>query len=254
MLEAIIFDLDDTLYAYEPLDKKARANVEKFTCESLGISAEKYQEAYRFGREETKKRLSEVGAGHNRLLYCQKTLEYLGVSPMPLSLQMYEQFWGTFLREMKVFSGVKELFSLLKEKGIPIVICTDLTAHVQHRKIEALGIAQDIKYLVSSEEAGREKPAREMFDLCLEKLNLSPEHIWYVGDSFKKDVEGAMNAGMQAVWFHPQRNASLQVEEADRQIRINAVRSIGEKGVAYLEVSDYIELTNLVLEAFKIKN
>ncbi len=233
MLEAIIFDLDDTLYAYEPLDKKARANVEKFTCEYLGISPEKYQEAYRFGREETKKRLPEVGAGHNRLLYCQKTLEYLGVSPMPLSLQMYEQYWGTFLREMKVFSGVKELFSLLKEKKIPIVICTDLTAHVQHRKIEALGIAQDIKYLVSSEEAGREKPAREMFDLCLEKLNLPPENIWYVGDSFQKDVKGAMNVGMQAVWFHPQENSKDKV------------------ATSYLEVSNYTELVNLVLKELK---
>lgn len=233
MLQAIIFDLDDTLYAYEPLDKKARINVEKFTCESLGISSEKYQEAYGFGREETKKRLPEVGAGHNRLLYCQKTLEYLGVPPMPLSLQMYEQYWGTFLREMKVFPGVKELFSLLKEKEIPIVICTDLTAHVQHRKIEALGIAQDIKYLVSSEEAGREKPAKEMFDLCLEKLNLSPEHIWYVGDNFKKDVEGAMNAGMQAVWFHPQEDSKDNVE------------------ASYLEVSDYTELVNLVLKELK---
>lgn len=116
MLQAIIFDLDDTLYAYNPLDKKARANVEKFTCEMLDISSEQYKEAYQFGRQETKKRLLDVGAGHNRLLYCQKTLEYLGVPPMPLSLRMYEQYWGTFLQEMKVFAGVKELFALLKEK------------------------------------------------------------------------------------------------------------------------------------------
>lgn len=239
MLQAIIFDLDDTLYAYNPLDKKARANVEKFTCEMLDISSEQYKEAYQFGRQETKKRLPDVGAGHNRLLYCQKTLEYLGVPPMPLSLRMYEQYWGTFLQEMKVFAGVKELFALLKEKNIPIVICTDLTAHVQHRKIEALGIAQDIKYLVSSEEAGREKPAKEMFDLCLEKLKLPPEHIWYVGDSFQKDVEGAMKAGMKAVWFQPEGNAAL-LEKGG----ISTENS-------YLKVSDYTELTKLVIEELK---
>ncbi|MDD6656338.1 MAG: HAD family hydrolase [Lachnospiraceae bacterium] len=238
MLKAMIFDLDDTLYAYEPLDKKARINVEKFTCEALGISGEQYKEAYRFGREETKKRLPDVGAGHNRLLYCQKTLEYLGVPPMPLSLRMYEQYWGTFLREMQLFPGVKELFSLLEEKQIPIMICTDLTAHVQHRKIEALGIASDIKYLVSSEEAGKEKPAREIFDLCLEKLNLPPEHIWYVGDNFKKDVEGAMQAGIQAVWFHPQESI---------------VKNPDSKGkTAYLEAGNYQELKNMVAEELKM--
>lgn len=110
---------------------------------------------------------------------------------------------------------------------------------MQHRKIEALGIAQDIKYLVSSEEAGREKPAKEMFDLCLEKLKLPPEHIWYVGDSFQKDVEGAMKAGMKAVWFQPEGNAA-PLEKGG----ISTENS-------YLKVSDYTELTKLVIEELK---
>lgn len=241
MIQAMIFDLDDTLYEYGPLDKKARKNVEKFTCEMLGISAEKYREAYDFGRQETKKKLSDVGAGHNRLLYCQKTLEYLGIPPMPLSLQMYEQYWGTFLQEMKVFPGVKELFALLKNKQIPIVICTDLTAHIQHRKIEALGIAPYIKYLVSSEEAGREKPGKEIFALCLDKLKLPAENIWYVGDSFYKDIEGAESMGMKAIWFHPESRQTPGQESALM------------KENAYREVGDYTELTKMVVEELEKK-
>lgn len=241
MIQAMIFDLDDTLYAYEPLDKKARNNVEKYTCEILGISVEQYREAYAFGRQETKKKLSEVGAGHNRLLYCQKTLEYLGIPPMPLSLRMYEQYWDTFIQEMKVFSGVKELFNLLQANHIPIVICTDLTAHIQHRKIEALGIAQYIKYLVSSEEAGREKPGKEIFALCLEKLKLPPQHIWYVGDSFHKDVEGAADMGMQAIWFHPERSQSDEKAGGDTQKN------------SYQKVRDYAELTKLVMKELERK-
>ncbi len=232
MIEAIIFDLDDTLYAYEPLDKKAGSKVEKFICEALSISKEQYKEAYRFGRNKTKEGLSEVGAGHNRLLYFQKTLEYLGVAPMPLSLQMYEQYWGTFLQEMQVFPGVKELFSFLKEKEIPIVICTDLTAHIQHRKIEALGIAPDIRYLVSSEEAGKEKPAKEMFALCLEKLQMQPENVWYVGDSFQKDIKGAASAGMKPIWFYPKEDSQEE----------NAVLFPEGNGIIYDKVKDYAEL------------
>lgn len=241
MIQAMIFDLDDTLYAYEPLDKKARDKVEKYTCEILGISVEQYREVYAFGRQETKKKLSEVGAGHNRLLYCQKTLEYLGIPPMPLSLRMYEQYWDTFIQEMKVFSGVKELFNLLQANHIPIVICTDLTAHIQHRKIEALGIAQYIKYLVSSEEAGREKPGKEIFALCLEKLKLPPQHIWYVGDSFHKDVEGAADMGMQAIWFHSERSQSDEKAGGDTQKN------------SYQEVRDYAELTKLVMKELERK-
>ncbi len=239
MIKAVIFDLDGTLYDYAKLDKEAGRNVEVFTCKALGISLDKFREAYRFGREETKKRLDDFGAGHNRLLYFQKTLEYLGIPPMPLSLQMYEQYWGTFLQNMTLFPGVKEVFQYLQKKQIPIMICTDLTAHIQHRKIEALGIASEIKYLVSSEEAGREKPAREPFELCLEKLKLPPEHIWYVGDSFEKDIKGAMQAGMKPVWFHREakENTGIGVESAGAPSR-------GE--TYYREVSDYSQLLSII--------
>lgn len=236
MIEAVIFDLDGTLYDYTELDEKAGHNVEMFTCKTLGISADKFREAYRFGREETKKRLADFGAGHNRLLYFQKMLEYLGVLPMPLSLQIYEQYWGTFLRNMTLFPGAKEVFQYLRQKQIPIAICTDLTAHIQHRKIEALGIAPDITYLVSSEEAGREKPAKEVFDLCLEKLKLPPEHVWYVGDNLEKDINGAMQAGMQPVWFH----RTHQAERAEAG---------GEAKTAadfYREISDYAQLLSIM--------
>lgn len=235
MIEAVIFDLDDTLYDYKTLDKKARAKVEEFTCRELGISTGQYQEAYQFGREETKRRLWDVGAGHNRLLYFQKALEYLGIAPIPVSIRMYEQYWGIFLREMKPFLGVRELFQYLREEQIPIMICTDLTAHIQHRKIEALGIAADIKYLVSSEEAGREKPAKEVFDLCLEKLGLPQEHIWYVGNSVEKDVKGALRAGMRTVLFCPEMDVkTVEIEEG-----------------CYVQIRDYRQLKDILADSNK---
>ena len=204
MIKAFIFDLDDTLYAYEALDKEARKRVQELTCGKLGISEEQYQQAYQLGRTRTKDQLGNVAASHNRMLYYQKTLEYLGAKPMPLSLQLYETYWGTFLEQMKLYPGVRELFDCFHRDNIKIAVCTDLTVHIQHRKLEALGLAADIDYLITSEEAGREKPAGEMFRLCLDKLGLAAAEVCYVGDSFGKDIEGAMAAGMQAVWFQPE--------------------------------------------------
>lgn len=218
MVRAVILDLDDTLYAYEALNAEAGARVQDYTCKQLGITTAQYNEAYFYGRRETKRQLGDVGASHNRLLYFQKTLEYLGVNPMPMSLQMYEMYWGTFLDKMVLFEGVREFIDRLHERKIKVMICTDLTAHIQHRKIEALGLAKDICCLVTSEEAGREKPAPEIFDLCLKKLQLPPEEVCCIGDSLVKDVEGAKAAGMKAVLFHPEEPSVQQFEAAAQYI------------------------------------
>ena len=218
MIRAVIFDLDDTLYGYEALDREGRDRVRDYTCEKLAITRQRYDEAYSYGRSETKRQLGDVAASHNRMLYCQKTLEYLGVNPMPLALRMYEIYWGTFLEKMQVFNGVRQFMDCMHAHGITMMICTDLTAHIQHRKIEALGIADDIRYLVTSEEAGREKPAPAMFELCLKKLNMAPEEVCYIGDSPVKDVEGARAAGMRAVRFYPERPSAVQYEAVAEMI------------------------------------
>lgn len=218
MVKAVILDLDDTLYAYEPLDAEARARVRDYACEQLGITDERYEEAYLFGRSETKRQLGDVGASHNRMLYYQKTLEYLGVNPMPLSLRMYEMYWGTFLGKMTLFEGAREFIDCLHGHKIKVMICTDLTAHIQHRKIEALGLAQDICCLVTSEEAGKEKPSPQIFGLCLKKLGLPPEEVCCIGDSLVKDVEGARAAGMQAILFQPKEPSVQQYKTAAQAI------------------------------------
>ena len=63
---------------------------------------------------------------------------------------------------------------------------------------------------MTSEEAGREKPAPEMFALCLKKLGVKPEEVCCLGDSPVKDVEGAKAAGMRAVRFYPGEAAAEQ--------------------------------------------
>lgn len=229
MLQAVIFDLDDTLYDYKSLDREAGRRVQDLVCKTLNIDEVKYQEAYMCGRRETKEQLGNTGASHNRILYFQKTLEHLACKPLPLSLQMYETYWGTFLREMKLYPGARKLLDRLHERGILVGVCTDLTAHIQHRKLEALGLSQDIDCLVTSEEAGQEKPAAGIFALCLKKLAVSPAEVCFVGDDYKRDVAGALAAGMHAVWFCPDKRFACR-----------------DEGIAYDVVADHGQLEMLL--------
>ncbi|MCX4321515.1 MAG: HAD-IA family hydrolase [Lachnospiraceae bacterium] len=223
MIKAVIFDLDDTLYDYKALERAAFECVGGLVRERLGVSEEQYEDAFMRARQTTKEMLGETATSHSRMLYFQKTLEYLDIRPLYLALEMYETYWGFFLDNMCLYPGARELLEALHEKYIRVGVCTDLLAHIQHRKLRRLGMIDDVDCMVTSEEAGAEKPASGIFELCLQKLRLPAAEVCFVGDNLERDIKGATAAGMQAIWFHT--GASQEEKERDD---IDVVSDYGE--------------------------
>ena len=87
---------------------------------------------------------------------------------------------------------------------------TNMTLDWQLVKLEKLGLLPFFSFVVSSEEAGVEKPHPGLFALCAEKAGVSPEECLLVGDSLKGDVLGAENAGMRALWYAPEQSQFQQ--------------------------------------------
>ena len=231
MIRAIVFDLDDTLYVcLHENDKAVDDTVRYVANELLHIDEVTVMKAFEEGRDMVKDQLSawDMAAQHNRVLYFQKMLEILGVSPFKYDLQVYNYFWNNFLNKISIFPGALEFIDDMKARGIKIGICTDMTAHIQFRKIERLGLTGRLDAMITSEEAGIEKPNRRMFDMIATKLGVKNDEVIYVGDSYKKDVMGAKNAGMTPVWY-----LSLQ-NKTDEDV---------------LAVSSYPELKNIVNRA-----
>lgn len=70
-----------------------------------------------------------------------------------------------------------------------------------------------------------------IFQLALKKLSLDNNQVWYIGNSFKYDVIGAQNAGIQAVWFNKQEN-NVDIEKDNGDfLEVNS----------YKEIEDYLE-------------
>jgi HAD superfamily hydrolase (TIGR01549 family) len=157
-------------------------------------------DAYIKARHQINSELSETASSHNRLLYIQRMLEILNINSMNLALKIYDAYWDTFLNEIKPYDGVIDFLESCV--GVPICLVTDLTAHIQHRKIETLGLYKYAAHLVTSEEAGREKPHPYMFMLALKKLNLNSEDVCMIGDNYKKDILGASALGIRSFWLN----------------------------------------------------
>lgn len=217
--KAVIFDLDDTLYGYSSLNQQALEMVFAAAGQRFSCAAESVAYAFGLARTEIKKHLGPTASSHNRLLYFQKTLEHLQQNPLSYSLEMYELYWNYMLEHMTLYDGVLDIMDFCMETGIKIGICTDLTAHIQHKKIRKLGIAAYISALVTSEEAGCDKPDQKIFSMILKKLDVLPYESLYVGDSLEKDIIGAQKCGMDAVWFRQKEEEGIVTVGHIREVK-----------------------------------
>ena len=197
---AVIFDTDNTLYPYEPAHQAATKAVEEKVENHLGIKKDRFSIIFNNSKKEIKQLLGNTASSHSRLLYIQRTLENLGMkTKVLLTLDLEQTYWRTFLNNCKLFPGVLDFIYLLKSEGILMANITDLTAQIQFRKLVYFGLDEYFDYVVTSEEAGKDKPSNKPFELSLKKLQISPSKIWMIGDNSLNDMVGAERMGINKI-------------------------------------------------------
>jgi HAD superfamily hydrolase (TIGR01549 family) len=195
--KAVVFDIDNTIYPYDAAHCPSMEAVQSKAVSLLSITRDKFNKAFEQARKDVKSKLQDTASSHSRLLYFQKTIEYLGLDTnILLTLDLEQTYWRTFLANMRLFPGVKDFICQLKSDGIITASITDLTAQIQFRKLVYLGLDEYFDYVVTSEEAGMDKPDKAPFDIVLSKIGVEPSEIWMVGDNPINDIEGAVRAGM----------------------------------------------------------
>ncbi|UHQ23597.1 HAD family hydrolase [Lysobacter sp. 5GHs7-4] len=195
--QAIIFDTDNTLYAYSHPHACALAAAEDKAARLLGCGVGDVRQAFAQARQEVKQRLGRTASSHSRLLYFQRGIELLGrKTQLVITLDLEQTYWRTFLSHCELFPGVREFLMSLRSRGIGTAIITDLTSQIQFRKIIYFGLDDCFDYVVTSEEAGADKPQEAPFQLAIDKLGIEPDRIWMIGDDPASDVAGARRFGI----------------------------------------------------------
>lgn len=99
-----------------------------------------------------------------------------------------------------VLPGAVELVARLAQ-AMPVALVTNGPPDIQRLKIDQAEIGAYLSAVVISGETGIGKPDPAAFGRALELLDASPEHAVMIGDSWERDVVGALGAGMRAVWI-----------------------------------------------------
>ena len=203
MIKAVIFDLDNTLYNFDAANEFGIRALAAYTEPVFGWDYPKMKDLYEESREKLTERMGDVGSAHNRLLRFQNLLEEKKLPLHPHALEMAKAYWRGVLDNMALSPGAREIMEELRRMGVRIGLGTDMTAYMQYEKLIRLGLMEYMDFIVSSEEAGTDKPGNAFFMLCAQKAGCLPGECLFIGDNIVRDYGGAAAAGMQARWFIP---------------------------------------------------
>ena len=184
--KAIFLDLDNTLYKYNPCHLHALKETHYVYCRRVQkISLAEFLKKYQRARSETSRRLQGQAASHSRLHYFQQMLA--NEPSVSTALDFEEIYWCAFMKKMKREAWVLPFISFCKKTKKIVGVVTNLTTAIQMRKLRVLKLDQMINFLVTSEEAGCEKPNLRIFRLALQKAQVRPAEALLVGDDRRTD-------------------------------------------------------------------
>ncbi len=222
MIKCVIFDIDNTLYSFNDSNKAALDSLREYCAKIFGWNSQDFDAKHLAVQHEIYNDLGYNGSCRDRMLRYQKMLEQSSIPLYPHAVKLYELYWRKMIDSLSPDEERTKLFQTLKAKGLFVGIGTDMTPYIQMLKLERMEILQYIDFIVTSEEAGLEKPEPPIFNMCLRKAKCEASECLFVGDDLKKDYQGAISVGMNALWFN------LKHEKVDDVKEINSLTEILE--------------------------
>ena len=109
-------------------------------------------------------------------------------------------YYAEYVNNAVLMDQAREVLHYVRQKYKTGLI-TNGKNLVQHGKIDQLAIRDAFDFIIVSEEAGVKKPDPLIFEMALERLQLSAEECIYVGDHPVNDIEASASVGMNPIWI-----------------------------------------------------
>lgn len=204
-VRAVLCDLDDTLFDHTHASRCAVGELHRAVRAFNCWTAEEFSSRH---REMLETLHLEVLAG--RLSISSARIERFkrllvaanGVDPDRVAPEIAQTYRRAYETSWQTLPGAGPLLSALKARGLRTAVVTNNLVSEQRDKLARCGLAADVDALVTSEEVGAQKPDPRIFQVALDRLEVSPEEAVMVGDAWATDIEGARAAGVRPIWLN----------------------------------------------------
>jgi putative hydrolase of the HAD superfamily len=206
MIKAVFFDWFNTLAHYEP----PRYLLHSQACHELGIEvsaetmirsilvADRY-----FFEENAKSPVEKRGPEEKAKVYTRYQEILLTEAKVKVTKEQLLQIMQRVQQLFKgvtfaLFDDVLSTMKALKERKLTLGLLTNASKDLVsvHSK---LGLDPYLDFVVTSEEAGGDKPQPAIFLMALEKAGVEAPEAMHVGDQYKIDIVGAQGVSIKPI-------------------------------------------------------
>jgi putative hydrolase of the HAD superfamily len=217
MLQAILFDLGDTLLDFEPMDTRAEfKRAAKLTYDHLAAAGASLPDFDRYTRVYYRAvRWAYFWAKLRRREFDSFTLLRSFHQRMGLPLDdelMRELAWLWFApvtEHTRIEENLIPTLEAMRGAGLRLGVISNtfVPGFVHDRHLEMTGLLEFFSVRVYSSGVGYRKPDRRIFQAALRQLDVPAQQTLFVGDLVKTDIIGARRMGMRTALKQPYANA-----------------------------------------------
>lgn len=226
MIKCITFDLDDTLWAVQPVVRAANQTMYAWLHENSPLFNQMYN-------------LSDLNLLREDVVLAQPDISYsvtrirLAVLELGLSRAGYEaahakalaeQAFNIFLaarQEVVFFEHALAVVEGLKASGYIVGAISNGNADIKQ-----VGLSHCMDFQFSADQIGVEKPDPLIFEHMLQHTKLQPEEVIHIGDHPIHDIQGAKDAGLWSIWVNLEKQQSWQPADFNADATVHCLSEI----------------------------
>lgn len=119
-----------------------------------------------------------------------------------LGIQAAQLFRIASIEYIKLYPGVIEALSLLREKGYRLWLLSNAQAIFTAFELRHLGLGAQFDGVLLSSNYGCRKPDSRFYQALLNQYHLDAENCLMIGNDRQTDIAGARKAGMATLYMH----------------------------------------------------
>lgn len=131
-------------------------------------------------------------------------VEPMGITDPDFIQQLNKEFLQRSSSKSGLLPFALDILHYLQDK-YTLHILSNGFREVQYKKMDNSGLTSFFDKIILSEDAGANKPSKDIFDYALSITSANREEVLMIGDSWEADIVGAHQSDIHQVWYNPHR-------------------------------------------------